>query len=121
MILHAVRHRVLAALLAVALFVLPALAHDPASVPPLKPSYDAARYGGGNGRSQESAVVIKAASEAVGVGSEYAWIADAYPGAKVIDQALTAWENGKRYDILTVKTSGGERLTLWFDISAMYK
>jgi hypothetical protein len=67
--------------------------------------------------SQESAVVIKTG----GVSSEYAWISDVYPGARVVEQALTAWENGKRYDILTIKTKSGESLELWFDITAMYK
>ena len=38
-----------------------------------------------------------------------------------VEQALTAWENGKRYDILTIKTKSGESLELWFDITAMYK
>jgi hypothetical protein len=84
-------------------------------------SFDATQYGDGDGLSQESAVVLKRRSDVGGVASEYVWVRHAYPGSKVLEQALTAWDNGKRYDIFSVKTADGRHLSLWFDITAMYK
>jgi hypothetical protein len=66
-------------------------------------------------------VVLKIASDVGGIASEYVWVKHTYPGSEVLEQALTAWDNGKRFDVLTVKTARGHRITLWFDITAMYK
>jgi hypothetical protein len=88
---------------------------------PAADNFTASQYGGGDGLSQKNAVVVKIASDAGGVASEYVWIHHTYPGAKPLRQALTPWIDGKRYDILTVKTPKGQRIKLWFDITAMYK
>jgi hypothetical protein len=84
-------------------------------------SFNASHYGGGDGLSQRNAVVLKIASDVGGIASEYVWTNHTYPGAKPLQQALTPWISGKRYDILTVDTGKGQRIKLWFDITAMYK
>jgi hypothetical protein len=98
-------------------------ADQPATGPVNSPSYlDTFWYGGGDGLSKKKAVIVKSASAYSGIESEYAWIASRYPGAKRLSQALTASDgDGKRYDIITVRTSDGIKLVLWFDISAMYQ
>ncbi len=80
-------------------------------------------YGGGDGLSAKTAVVIRATGEVAGIRSEYAWIADYYPGSKRVSQALTAGDDDqhKRYDIITIQTSAGTKVVLWFDISAMFQ
>lgn len=62
-----------------------------------------------------------APSEAAGVASEYAWVAHTYPGCKVLQQAVTTWQHGKRYDVLTVETADRAKIVVWFDITSMYK
>jgi hypothetical protein len=104
----------LAALVGVA--QVPTTQHGPSA-----DTFMASHYGGGDGLTKKNAVVLKIASDVGGIASEYAWVHHTYPGSEVLEQALTAWENGKRYDILTVKTAGGHCITLWFDITAMYK
>ena len=87
------------------------------------PSYlDSSLYGGGDGLSKKSAVIVKARAEYAGVRSEYAWIASRYPGSKPISQKLTARdERGRNYNVITVRTSAGAKIVLWFDVSAMYQ
>jgi hypothetical protein len=84
-------------------------------------SFSEADYSGGDGLSKAAAVVLKIASDAAGIASEYAWVAHTYPGSKVLTQALSTWDHGKRYDVLTVQTAEGSKVSLWFDISVMYK
>ena len=88
---------------------------------PAKPAYDASLYSGGDGLSKKNAVVLKSPSETRGIASEYAWVARHYPGSKVLEQALTTWQHGKRFDVLTVATAEGSQVELWFDITKMYK
>jgi len=80
-----------------------------------------ANYAGGNGLSKANAVVLKIASDSAGIASEYVWVAHTYPGSKVVQQALSTWDHGKRYDILTVQNADQSTVALWFDITAMYK
>jgi hypothetical protein len=94
-----------------------ASAHDTAS----QPAFNPANYSGGDGLSKKNAVVLKIASDSGGIASEYVWAAHTYPGSKVVEQALTTWDHGKRYDILTVQTADQAKLELWFDISILYK
>jgi hypothetical protein len=85
------------------------------------PTFNPANYSGGNGLSKPQAIVLLAPSEAAGVASEYLWVAHTYPGSKVLQQALTTWQHGKRYDVLTVETLDKAKVALWFDITSMYK
>jgi hypothetical protein len=94
-----------------------ASAHDTAS----QSAFNPANYSEGDGLSKRHAVVLKIASDSGGIASEYVWVAHTYPGSKVVQQALTTWDHGKRYDILTVQTADQSKLELWFDISILYK
>lgn len=79
-------------------------------------------YGGGNGLSKNTAIIVKASNDARGVSSEYAWIASRYLGAKPVEQLLTARDDeGKTYDLITVRMLTGAKIVLWFDISTMYE
>ena len=88
-----------------------------------RPSYlDTSLYGGGDGLSKKTAVIVKARAEYAGVRSEYVWIASRYPGSKPISQELTARDDrGRNYNVITVRTSAGAKIVLWFDVSAMYR
>jgi hypothetical protein len=69
-------------------------------------------YYGGDGSSQEKAVL------AVGVEqSAYAWIAQKYPGSKILDQALVVPPGKKRYDLYRVRKRDGKVIQVWFLIS----
>jgi hypothetical protein len=64
---------------------------------------------------------MRCASEVLGIRSEYAWIANAYPESTVLDQALVVSEDRKRrFDLLTVRTKDDRRVQIWFDITAMF-
>ncbi|HUI62284.1 MAG TPA: hypothetical protein VLX90_18805 [Steroidobacteraceae bacterium] len=80
------------------------------------------RYGGGDGLSKQTAVVIRAGGEASATQAEYAWIKEHYPGSTPISQALTPWDtDGKRYERITIHASSGDSVVLWFEISARFK
>jgi hypothetical protein len=89
--------------------------NDPPSV------FDPANYAGGNGLTKANAIVLRISSDTGGIASEYAWVAHAYPGSKVVQQALTTWDHDKRYDVLTIETADHSSVDLWFDITLMYK
>jgi hypothetical protein len=79
-------------------------------------------YGGGDGLSKKTAVIVKSRDQYAGVRSEYAWIASRYPGSKPISRELTARDDrGRNYDVITVRTSARAKIVLWFDVSAMYQ
>jgi hypothetical protein len=79
-------------------------------------------YGGGNGLSKKTAVIVKARDPYAGVRSESAWIASRYPRCKPVSRELTARDDhGRNFDVITVKTLAGAEIVLWFDVSAMYK
>jgi hypothetical protein len=78
------------------------------------------RFEGGDGSSQEKAVIIKGArnSEA-GVHSEYDWLRKKYPGYKMKQQSLQS-SGGKSYDVLAIRTKDGKDLDVWFDITEFF-
>jgi len=88
---------------------------------PSAPAFNPAYYSGDNGLSKANAIVLLLRSDVGGVASEYTWVAHVYPRSKVVQQALTTWDHGKRYDVLTVETSDKKKVELWFDITSMYK
>jgi hypothetical protein len=94
---------------------------QPRSLSQASPADFGPLYGGGDGLSSDTAVIIKSRSEVAGIRSEYSWITQHYPGAKRLSQALTAWDKAhKRYDVITIKTPDGHDVVVWFNISAMY-
>lgn len=72
-------------------------------------------YAGGDGTSQEKAVVMaKGLSDIAATSAEYKWLKQHRPGWEVVQQALVG---GKRsYDVLTVGKAGRTD-QVWFDIT----
>ena len=75
---------------------------------------------GGDGLSREKAVIVRTKSHSGGIASEYGWVREHYPGAKVTLQALTMPIGARQYDTLTIKTAEGRELKLWFDITEFF-
>ena len=80
-------------------------------------------FGGGNGDSFETAVVINADNSFIGVEAEYAYIAnrcgEPHKEWKLQSQGLRA-HGGKAYDVLTIALSSGETRTFYFDIAKFF-
>jgi hypothetical protein len=77
-------------------------------------------YGGGDGTSCEKAVIPQGVKrEMDGVGAEYAWLKQHYPGAKPQGQSLTECQ-GKPADRITVATADGNTVEVFFDISGFF-
>ena len=91
--------------------------HTPTAVT----AYDSSvSYGGGDGSSFESAVIVKTtAGSRVGIRAEYLWLSQKYPGFKRIWQKLLD-QGGKPYDALEIETTDGQRLTVYFEISSFF-
>lgn len=77
------------------------------------------RYEGGDGSTIEKAVIIRAGDSQAGIGAEYAWLAQRYPGYKRITQVLRKAE-GKTYDVHQIESPEGRRSLVFFDITAFY-
>jgi len=68
---------------------------------------------GGPGSSYQRAIPITASDERSGVPSEYAYLAKNFPGSKPINHSRE-WYTGRRYDVITFTTSGGQKRNLFF-------
>ena len=76
-------------------------------------------YAGGDGSTEEKAVVIKGGNEETGVAAEYAYLEKHHPGYQRGAQA--AFSKGKRqYDRLSFTTAKGEQRTIFFDITDFF-
>jgi hypothetical protein len=80
-------------------------------------------FGGGNGDSFETAVVVNADNSFVGVEAEYAYIAsqcgELHKDWNLESQGLR--EHGRKpYDVLTIALSGGTTRTFYFDITNFF-
>jgi len=93
----------------------------PSSKPKTRITFNPALYASGYGLTPETAVILKSRSLSAGVSSEYRWIQYRYPSAKPIQQYLTPWENGRRFDIIVIRPVDTKEVWLWFDISEMYR
>ena len=76
-------------------------------------------YGGGDGLSCATRVVVHAASEGEGVGAEYRWLAAKYPGYQRGNQLLGHC-GAAAADILEIQTADGRPLKVYFDISEFF-
>jgi hypothetical protein len=74
----------------------------------------------GDGKSFETAVLIKETSESAGVHAEYQWIRNNYSGYKVAQQALVSHKR-KPFDIITIQFNDNRKQDIYFDISKFYK
>jgi hypothetical protein len=69
-----------------------------------------------DGSSFEKAIIIKEKTEGSGVSAEYKWLKENYPGYRSVGQSLSH-HDGKPFDIIRIKTSGGAEKSIYFDIS----
>lgn len=72
-----------------------------------------------DGKSMATAIVIEADKEFDGILKEYAWLQEHYPGHESDVQSLT-FGGDKVYDIISITTADGEKLDIYFDITAFY-
>jgi hypothetical protein len=86
----------------------------PATVPGLA---EGVHFAGGDGSSQEHAVIVLGATEPTGVEAEYLWLRVQYPGYKLIRQGLIQGKDGKSFDILEFSTPDGAKHSVYFDIT----
>jgi hypothetical protein len=73
------------------------------------------KYGGGNGLTFKEAIVIKENNEMSGIISEYNWLKIHYPNYRIWHQSLTSY-NDKPYDVITILTSDGKMMDIYFNI-----
>ena len=85
-------------------------------VPGLAPGV---HFAGGDGSSQEKAVIVLGANESSGVQAEYLWLAAHFPGYQRGQQGLIQGQGqgGKSYDVLDFTTAYGTKRTVYFDIT----
>jgi len=81
------------------------------------------KFGGGDGSSFKSAVIINAEDHSAGVKAEYAYVA-AQCGKpqqdwSLVKQALHHHDD-KPYDVLTINLRNGQERTFHFDISKFF-
>jgi hypothetical protein len=77
-------------------------------------------YGGGDGLSCESRVLILGATgENQGVAAEYAWLRKHYPGSKVNRQSMVECETHPT-DQMSITTADGRYVDVHFDISDFF-
>jgi predicted RNase H-related nuclease YkuK (DUF458 family) len=75
-------------------------------------------FGGGDGKTRDSAVVVLTSDHRSGVRAEYAWIAARYPRAQSLGQHLMVPDDrGRRFDVMQIRTTDGREMELWFDVT----
>jgi hypothetical protein len=80
----------------------------------------AARAETNEGRSVETAVLIRSDSGSLGgIAREAEWLREHYPGWRRTRQALLS-RNGRRYDRIDIESPTGERVSVFFDITAAF-
>ena len=72
-----------------------------------------------DGLTYKTAIVIKEKDEISGIGAEYSWLKQNYPGCRLKQQSLTSYKNNP-YDIMTIITSDGKVLDIYFNISNFF-
>jgi hypothetical protein len=72
-----------------------------------------------DGKSFETAIVIREKSETSGVHAEYQWIREHFSNYKVNGQSLSS-QGKKPYDIITIEFADGSKQEIYFDISNFY-
>lgn len=76
-------------------------------------------FSGGDGSSVETAVIIKAPNNYLGVRGEFDWIKRNCPGWKLEVQSVLKG-GGKIYDKMYFITPEGRRTNLFFDVTDFY-
>ena len=98
-------------------------AQEPTAQTLLRDKKQPALFGGGNGDSFETAVIVNADNSFVGVEAEYAYVAnqcgEPHKDWNLESQGLRE-RGGKPYDVLTIALSGGATRTFYFDITNFF-
>ena len=68
---------------------------------------------GGPGSSYQRAIPVTARDATSGVRTEYAILAKSYPGSKPTNHSREYY-TGRRYDVITFSTAGGEKRSIYF-------
>jgi hypothetical protein len=77
-------------------------------------------FSGGDGLSIKQAVIItETANEKTGVGAEYVWLHEHYPGYRLRFQGLRL-DGGRSYDEMKITTADGKSRTIFFDITSFF-
>ena len=88
-----------------------------------KPNTKNDLFSGGNGASPETAIIIGAATNAIGVPAEYAYVMEKHGlphvGWKLISQSVME-AAGRHYDAMCIALGNGQKRTYYFDISRFY-
>jgi hypothetical protein len=69
-----------------------------------------------DGTAFERAIVLDAATEKEGGPLEYRWVAERFPGYRLLKQSLQKHE-GRMYDVLQIADNAGAEHTIYFDIT----
>jgi hypothetical protein len=90
------------------------------SLPAVACAHGPITFEGGDGSSKEKAVVVKGAPTGlIGIRAEYDWLNQHYPGYKRNSQALLP--GAKSYDLLEIEMPDGKELSVYFDVSDIWK
>jgi hypothetical protein len=73
----------------------------------------------GDGKSFETAVLIREKTEDKGIHAEYVWISEHYTNYKIVRQSLSTW-NKKPFDVITIELGDSSKKDIYFDISRYY-
>jgi hypothetical protein len=71
------------------------------------------------GKSFETAVLIKEKMESKGIHAEYVWIGQHYTNCKIVRQSLSI-RNKKPYDVVTIEFEDSSKQDIYFDIFKYY-
>lgn len=82
------------------------------------------RYSGGCGKSFEEAIYIKCDTTENGIAAEYEYIENMFDelsvSYSVTRQELIHGENGKSFDVITLKLIDKTKIKIYFEISNFY-
>ena len=107
-------------LIVIALFSFSLLACQ--SAPPKQQHTEQATHqpwSGGDGSSQQHAVIISARNEEEGADAEHLWADANMPGGREVSQSLIR-ENDRMYDSVVLKRESGETRQVYFDITSFF-
>ena len=78
------------------------------------------RYEGGDGSTEEKAVIIKGAKDSqAGIAAEYSYLRKTFPGYKLRQQSLRG-KAGTRYDVIAITTKDGRNIDVFFAITDFF-
>lgn len=89
-----------------------------------KPDLSKVTYEGGDGKTMETAIIVKAANERDGIAAEYAYVATLYGQVRSnwnLVAQYSSSKNNKQYDVLKIKLTKNDQIVeIYFDITEFY-